>query len=95
MLQIEHPKKNDWASQALKDLKQIGFRIEDLENMSSLKFKDIVKEKVKCIAFDVLQNKKQQHEKVRHIKYKKLEMQGYLKPTNLQLSVKERQYLFQ
>ena len=61
MLQIEHPKKNDWASQAIKDLKEIGFRIEDIENISILRFKDIVKEQVKLKAFEYLQSKKQKN----------------------------------
>ena len=51
MVQIGQPKKNDWASQAIKDLAEIGYKIEDIETLSTEKFKDICKTKVTLKAF--------------------------------------------
>ena len=57
--------------------------------------KNMCKEKVKKKAFEYLQNKKKGHNKVKHIEFENLEMAGYLKSTDLELSVRERQFLFQ
>ena len=46
-------------------------------------------------AFQYLEKKKLSHEKVKHIEYQKLELAGYLKPTEVQMSTKEGQFLFQ
>ena len=43
MVQIDQPKKNDWASQAIKYLAEIGYEIQDIETLSTDKFKDICK----------------------------------------------------
>ena len=97
MAQIEEPKRNDWASTVRADLKElkIELSIPQIESMKSETFKNICKEKIKIKAFKYLENKKGGHDKVKHIKYEKFEMAGYLKSSDLELSVRERQFLFQ
>ena len=73
----------------------IDSSISEIEAMKSETYKTICKEKIKKKAFEYLENRKSEHEKVRHIKYEKLEMAGYLKSNDLDLSVRERQFLFQ
>ena len=70
------PKKNYWGSQVLKDLKEIDIDLDKIEQISTKKFKEIVKERVTRMAFDYLICKKNSHEKVKHIKYESLKMQA-------------------
>ena len=97
LAQIEEPKRNDWASTVKADLEELNIdsSISEIEAMKSETYKTICKEKIKKKAFEYLENRKSEHEKVRHIKYEKLEMAGYLKSNDLDLSVRERQFLFQ
>ena len=53
------------------------------------------KSKVITKAFEYLQNKKLNHDKVRHIEYTNLEMANYFKANECEYSVEKRQYLFQ
>ena len=46
-------------------------------------------------AYKYLENKKMKHDKVRHIKYKRLEIASYLKATDIDLSIREKLFLFQ
>ena len=66
-----------------------------MEQIETEKFKETVKEKVVVKAFEYLIDKKNSHEKVKHIRYESLKMQPYLKATDLNMSVKERKFLFQ
>ena len=97
MAQINNPKQNDWASMVLKDLEEIEIEhnFVQIQNISDITFEKLCKENIHKQAFQYRNRKKLGHEKVKHIEYKKLEMAGYLKPTELQLSTKERQFLFQ
>ena len=49
--QLNEPKKNDWGTQVLKDLKEIDFDLDKIEQISTEKFKEIVKVKIKVKAF--------------------------------------------
>ena len=93
--QLDEPKKNDWGTQVLKDLKEIDFDLSQIEQITTKKFKEIVKVKTEVNAFEYLTNKKDSHEKVRHIKYESLKMQSYLKSNDLNISIRDRQFLFQ
>ena len=95
--QVNTPKRKDWASTVLKDLEEIDIKYDfvQIKNMPDITFEKLCKENIHKQAFQYLDRKKLSHEKVKHIEYKKLEMAGYLKPTELQLSTKDRQFLFQ
>ena len=60
-------------------------------------FKNICKEKINKKAFEYLENKKKRHEKVRHMKRDNLEIAACLKSSDIEeeLSIRERQFLFQ
>ena len=63
--------------------------------MSQEHFKNLCKKHMSQLAFKYLQIKKETYNKVRMIKYEKLQMEEYLKAGEMQLSVQERQFLFQ
>ena len=95
--QIEEPKKNDWVSCIIrKDMVELEIQLNsnEIEEMNIEKFKNMCKEKVVKKAYQFLESKKLSHEKVRHIKYKNLDMAEYLKANESNFSVKERQFLF-
>ena len=97
--QIEEPKRNDWASNVRGDFEELNieFNLSRIETMTTEVFKNICKDKIVKKAFEYLENKKKGHEKVRHIKHEKLMMASYLKSSYIEeeLSIRERQYLFQ
>ena len=92
-----NPKSTDWVSQVIKDLKHIKLNLEfdEIEVMPQAKFKHIVREKVKNTAFEYLINKKCSRDKVKHIIHEHFKMAGYLNENEMELTVKERQFLFQ
>ena len=68
---------------------------DQIEMMPKLKFKQLVREKVKNHAFEYLIGKKLSRQKIKHIVHNDLNMAGYLCDNDLELTVKERQFLFQ
>ena len=68
------PKKNDWFSQAKKDLVELELNLETIENMPTAKFKRLCKTNIYNLAFKYLISKKDKHEKVKHIKFESLKM---------------------
>ena len=90
MAQVENPKHNDWASTVLKDLEEINIKYDfvQIKNMPNATFEKLCKESIHKTVFQYLEKKKLSHEKVKHIEYKKLELAGYLKPTEVQMSSK-------
>ena len=67
----------------------------DIEVMTEDNYKKLCKEKVIIKAFQYLQNKKQSHKSLNNIKYERLEMAHYLRANSFDLTVKDRQFLFQ
>ena len=97
LAQLENPTKNDWVTQVLKDIVylEVNLDLDQIEQMSTEKFKGICKIKVKEKAFLYLEERKNNLKSVKHIKYSRLEMASYLKHNDFGLSTKERQYIFQ
>ena len=63
--------------------------------MPQAKFKHIVREKVKNTSFEYLISKKLSRNKVKHIIHEHFQMEEYLNENEMELTVKERQFLFQ
>ena len=91
------PKKKYWVSQVQKDLEELDIKLnkDQIKAMSQECFKNLCKKQVNKLAFKYLQSKKETHNKVKLIKYEKLQMEEYLKAEEIQFSVQERQFLFQ
>ena len=78
MAEIEEPNRNGWLSTVKSDLEELNIdsNISEIEVMKYETDKTICKEKIKKKAFQYLEKKKSEIEKVRHILYEKLEMAG-------------------
>ena len=57
-------------------------------------FKDIVKEALQKKSLQYLQSLQQMHSKSRNLKYSSIALQPYLAPSDLKLSIQEKQFLF-
>ena len=76
----ENSVKNDFVHTFKKYLEKLSINLsfEEIKNMSDFKFKKLLKEKMKISAFEYLKVQQNKQEKIRKIKYEKLEMQEYL-----------------
>ena len=74
-------RKGDFVDHIKRDLNELEIRMEDYEinEMTSNKWKKLVKEKTKDLAFKNLVKENNMKEKTKHIKFKYLEMSDYLK----------------
>ena len=79
--QVRKPVKGDWSNQIKIDKESLNVEYSDQEikDMSKRYFKEIVKTKIRKLAFHDLENRKKDHSKVKDINYTKLEMQAYMK----------------
>ena len=95
--QLENPTKNDWATQALKDVTalKMNLNLDEIEHMSTDKFTKICKEKVTYIAYQYLEEKKSKLKSVKGIIFEYWKMAQYLSQNDSGLSTKERQFIFQ
>ena len=93
-LQLKNPVKGDWVTTCLNDLKELKINetLEEIENMSKNKFKNLVKSKILKNALEYLLSK--QGSKGQEIAYTSLEMADYLQPFNSTLNIEEKQKLF-
>ena len=94
--QLQNPSKNDWVTQAVKDLESLNIDLElqQIENMSEDKYTQLCKQNVRIAAFNYLMDKKNKSEIRKHIKYTKLEMAEYLQEDDFCYSIREKQNLF-
>ena len=96
MAQLKNSKQGDWASQVLQDLEDfnIDLQIEEIQNMSKVKFKLIVKDCGTKFAFDRLMEKKEarksQNARGKNIKYSELKMASYLTSENIDSTIEEK-----
>ena len=78
-----HTKRNptlgDFAQIVEKDLTNLKVTCEEVMKLSKTKLKEIIKKISRCAAFEEFQTTLLTHKKVKHIKYKQLEIQSYLK----------------
>ena len=96
MTQVKGKKKKDWIVQVFLDLKHLKLK-EDLDiirKTKKLKLKDILNRRIKENAFEELISQKENHSKVKHIKYNSFEMQKYLKPCETKITKEEAQEIF-
>ena len=79
-LQIQYPKRGDWASVCLKNLNelQIEMSLQEIKLMKKSKFKSIIDEKIAVVAFNYLKQK--QGSKGKEIEFSELQMAEYLLP---------------
>jgi hypothetical protein len=85
----ENPIKNDFVQVCQKYLKAMNLELsfEEIEKMSNLGFKNLVKEKVNLAAFEYLITQQKKQTKILHIQYKNLATQEYLLGGNKNTSV--------
>ena len=96
MKQKENKKPRDWINQVLSDLKELEIE-ESFETIKSIRkstLKIMLNDAIKRRAFQDLVIKKESHSKVSKIKHERLEMQQYLKPINVKISIEEAQEMF-
>ena len=66
--------------------------MDEIQGMSREQLRKVVKKAIEIEALKYLTSEKVNHKKVAHISHKKLELQDYLKPTNM--SVDEAKFMF-
>ena len=89
--QVENPSKGDFIQLVEEDFKMIGEEIdfESICQMTKIQFKKHIKEKVKLVTFNDLQDIQKGHSKVRDIQYSKLNIQEYLQSPKFSDAEKE------
>ena len=93
-LQLEKPKKGDWASSCQTDIQNIKLEmtLKEIKAITKIKYKTIVKEKIRKTALEYLLNK--QGKKGRENKYLYLEMEDYLLPFNDKQTIEQKCEMF-
>ena len=93
-LQIEKPKKGDWASSCLKSLEYLNMNlsIEEITKMTKNQFRKILKKFIHDKSIQYLLEKRKS--KGREINYSTLRMAENLLPHNENISIAEKQYIF-
>ena len=93
-LQVENPKRGDWASTCRKNLEdlQINLSNEDMKKMSRNTFNNMIRRKCKEKAYEYLLQKR--GKKGNEIQYKSLRMAEYLLP-NEELTVENQREIFE
>ena len=86
--------KGDWITQVLKDFEDLKINSDFifLENISALKFKSLVKEKLNWFAFNQFMSMKKLHSKMKNLSYNRLKIKDYLLDENTR--VKEKKVAF-
>ena len=94
LLQIESPRKGDWASTCLDDLRKLRItdKLEDIKLMSKNQFTKLIKMRIQENAYTYLV--RQQGSKGKENIYSHLIMADYLLPENSVLTISEKQKLF-
>ena len=72
--------KGDWVKYIEEDFSHLDIKLSDSEimKMKKKKFKSYIKEKIEKVAYNYLNDLKEKHSKVKHIQYRKLEIQKYM-----------------
>ena len=98
--QMKNPRHGDWASQVLSDLDQLEIHneLEEIQCMSQDKYNKMVTENICQAAFKWLQNRQQSrtsnHARGKELKYSELKMANYLCPSDVNISIDEKKWLF-
>ena len=94
--QIDSPIKGDWILTVRENLAHldINMTLEEVCATSKNAFKNIVKEALQKKSLEYLQSLQQMHSKSKNLKYSSIALQPYLAPSDLKLSIQEKQFLF-
>lgn len=93
-LQLENPKRGDWASTCRKNMKDLNVNLsnEEIRKMSKNVFKNLIRKKCKEKGFEYLM--KRRGKKGQNIKYSCLKMSEYLLP-NQEFSIENQRNIFE
>ena len=93
-LQLDHPTKGDWVSRCLIDLSELKIKktLNEIKQMTRIKFKNLIKIRIERNALEYLQNKR--GSKGKEIEFTSLEMSEYLLPYNSIMSIEEKREIF-
>ena len=96
MAQMKSRNKKDWIYQVTDDLAKLNIdqNLEKLKLMKKSNLKMLVDKLIREYAFNELSKMKANHSKVKSIKHKNLEMQKYLKSSELKNKKDEAQEKF-
>ena len=98
--QLDNPKRGDWATQVLNDLKEMEIKmdLDSIEQEKTEKFKEIAKVVVKNKALKDLNELKLSTENKRtnfsQIEHKELKMANYLSQNEINLTIEDRYWIF-
>ena len=95
--QIDKPTVGDWITTVLQDIETLNLNI-DLEGIAVIsknRFKKKVKQAITAKAFEYLVNQQASHSKAKPLKYSKLQLQPYLRPGVVDLTIKEKAFIFE
>ena len=83
LAQINNPTEGDFGELVKKDFQSIGvvFDLSYVESTGVEAFRNHVKNKIRKAAFEYFKNVQKNHNKVKDIKYERMETQPYLKST--------------
>ena len=92
--QKRRPVKDDWYLSVQNDLKEAQIELDDesIRKMKKNTFKNLVRNKIRKLAFESLKILKEGHSKGQEINYKQFEIQRYIKSE--QLTAKQKSLLF-
>ena len=92
-LQIENPKRGDWASSCIQNLKDLDIHLSffEIKEMSQYKFINLIRKQCEESAFRYLMKKR--GKKGMQISYQEIKMSEYLLP-NEQLSIDDQRNIF-
>ena len=95
--QIDKPSVGDWITTVLKDIETLNLNInlEGVTVMSLNRFKKKVRHAIKEKAFQYLVSQQATHSKAKPLKYSKLQLQPYLQPDAVDLTIKEKAFIFE
>ena len=93
-LQLQFPTQGDWVKSCLSDLMELNIQesFDEIRIMTKNKFRNILKTRVKLNALKYLTEKR--GSKGKEMKYTEIEMSDYLHPTNVNLSIAQKQNMF-
>ena len=94
-IQLQNPSKKDWGTQIKTDIEDLnmGTEIEEIKDMPKATLKKLVKAKVNENAFKYLMSKKKS--KTINVPHTNLEMQEYLEANDGEITLAEKQFIFQ
>ena len=95
--QIDQPSVGDWITTVLQDIETLNLNInlEGVVVISKTRFKKKVKQAITDKAFEYLVSQQATHSKSKPLKYSKLKLQPYLQADGVDLTIKEKAFIFE